>query len=230
MTGICLLSSGLDSVAALVMAKEKMDVALAITFDYGQRSAVIEAAFSKKICDHYNIVHKIIRLDWLADITTTSLVNKGESLPEPSDEELFSEIATKTAEAVWVPNRNGLMLNVAACFAESMDYEFIIAGFNGEEAETFPDNSPEFVDAANSLLTYSTLKDVKVYAPLLGMDKEGIVKASLESGAPLKWSWSCYDAGPIPCGVCESCKRRSLAFEKIGVTDPLFIELGDMNQ
>lgn len=224
MKGICLLSSGLDSVAALSMAKKKMDISLALTFDYGQRSAAIETSFSKKICDHYKIMYKTIQLDWLADITNTSLVNKEESLPEPSNEDLFSEAATNTAASVWVPNRNGLMLNIAACFAESMGCEFIIAGFNGEEAATFPDNSPEFVDAANIFLTYSTLKDVKVYAPLLGMDKESIVKTSLENDAPLKWSWSCYEAGPVPCGVCESCKRRSLAFEKIGVTDPLFAE------
>jgi len=58
----------------------------------------------------------------------------------------------------------------------------------------------------------------------LGLDKESIVKSSIENDAPLRWSWSCYDSGPVPCGVCESCKRRSLAFEKIGVTDPLFVE------
>ncbi|MDK2892316.1 7-cyano-7-deazaguanine synthase QueC [Methanohalophilus sp.] len=230
MKGICLLSSGLDSVAALAIAKKKMDIALALTFDYGQRSAAIEKSFSKKICDHYNIIHKTIQLGWLEAITTTSLVNKEKSLPEPSTKDLFSETATKTAASVWVPNRNGLMLNIAACFAETMDCEFIIVGFNAEEAATFPDNSPKFVDAANLFFTYSTLKGVKVYAPLLGMDKESIVKTSLENDAPLKWSWSCYASGPDPCGVCESCKRRSLAFEKIGRADPLFAETEGISQ
>jgi 7-cyano-7-deazaguanine synthase len=209
----------------MALAREKMDIPLALTFDYGQRCAAVETAFSRKICDHYNIMHKIIDLDWLADITTTSLVNKDKELPTPSDADLFSDMSTKTARAVWVPNRNGVMLNIAASFAESMDCDFIITGFNGEEAVTFPDNSPEFVDVANSFFSYSTLKDVKVYAPLLGMDKEMIVKTSLENGAPLKWSWSCYTEGPVPCGVCESCKRRALAFKKTEIPDPLLLGL-----
>jgi 7-cyano-7-deazaguanine synthase len=224
LTGICLLSSGLDSVAALAIAAGKMDIDRALTFDYGQRSASRELAFSEKICDHYGIAHGVIQLDWLAEITNTSLVNREAGLPQPSEDELFSSAAIESAKAVWVPNRNGVMLNVAAAFAESLGSDCIITGFNGEEAVTFPDKSSEFVDVANTFFSYSTLQKVRVYAPLIGMDKEAIVLSALQNNAPLKWSWSCYETGPLPCGVCESCRRRALAFEKAGVEDPLFSE------
>ncbi|NLO28960.1 MAG: 7-cyano-7-deazaguanine synthase, partial [Methanosarcina mazei] len=38
MKAITLLSSGLDSVAALAIAAESLEIEMAITFDYGQRA------------------------------------------------------------------------------------------------------------------------------------------------------------------------------------------------
>ena len=48
---IILLSGGLDSLVALGYTKEKYGIELALTFDYGQKSASQEIATSKKIAD-----------------------------------------------------------------------------------------------------------------------------------------------------------------------------------
>lgn len=45
---IILLSGGLDSVVSIATIKEEMDVSLAITFNYGQKSFENELAASKK--------------------------------------------------------------------------------------------------------------------------------------------------------------------------------------
>jgi len=37
--------------------------------------------------------------------------------------------------------------------------------------------------------------------------------------APLGLSWSCYESGDLPCGICESCLRRAKAFAEAGVED-----------
>src|SRR5574344_1468096 len=103
---IILLSGGLDSLVSLGISKEKFNIELALTFDYGQKSAKEEISASKKICDYYKIEHKIIKLDWLKDITQTALVS-GVNIPIVSEEDLHSKkFVENSAKAVWVPNRN----------------------------------------------------------------------------------------------------------------------------
>ena len=229
MSAILLLSSGLDSVAALSLAKKQVDVELAITFDYGQRSARREIEYAKVICNHFEIEHEIIPLDWLGKITNTSLVSKDVDVPKLTLKDISDsaapEITQESAKNVWVPNRNGVMINIAASFAESLECRFIIVGFNGEEAETFPDNSFEYVQTLDRCLSYSTRNGVKVFAPLIKFDKKAIVIEAMRAGALLEWSWSCYHGGDAPCDVCESCVRRARGFAEAGIDDPLLVRL-----
>ena len=57
------MSGGLDSLVALGYSKKHTDynIELALTFDYGQKTVIAEIEHSKKICDYYNIEHKIIK-------------------------------------------------------------------------------------------------------------------------------------------------------------------------
>lgn len=229
MKAITLLSSGLDSVAALAIAARSLEIEMAITFDYGQRAGQREIEYSRKVCEHFGIEHRIISLDWLGEITHTSLVNRNEKVPslsfEDIDEAAPVTITENSAKAVWVPNRNGVMLNIAGSFAESRGCDYIVVGFNGEEAGTFPDNSLDYVHAMNHAFSYSTQNGVRVLAPLIELGKTEIVKRALEAKAPLEYSWSCYHGGEIPCGKCESCVRRARAFKNIGTKDPLLERL-----
>ena len=152
---IILLSGGLDSLVALT---------------------------SFNICKYYNIEHKVIKLDWLKEITNTSLVSNN-MIPT-------SNFSTKnSAEAVWVPNRNGLFLNIAASFCDSYKFKHIIFGANKEEAEHFPDNSEQFIKKSEEFFKFSTIKNPKVIAPCKDMNKIEIInfmiqkKRSLFSGS-----------------------------------------------
>ncbi len=230
MKAITLLSSGLDSVAALAIAAKELEIEMAITFDYGQRAVKREIEYSQKVCEYFWIEHRIIKLDWLSEITSTSLVNRDADVPslsfEDIDETAPTEITAESAKAVWVPNRNGVMLNIAGSFAESRECDYLIVGFNGEEAGTFPDNSLEYVQAMDRAFSYSTQNKVKVLAPLIEFGKTEIVRKAMEVKAPLEYSWSCYHGEEIPCGECESCRRRARAFKNVGVKDPLLERLG----
>ncbi|MHC1756828.1 MAG: 7-cyano-7-deazaguanine synthase QueC [Methanosarcina sp.] len=225
MKAITLLSSGLDSVAALAIAADSLEIEMAVTFDYGQRAGQREIEYSRKVCEHYGIEHRVIKLDWLAGITHTSLVNRDEDVPslsfEDIDEAAPAAITEASAKAVWVPNRNGVMLNIAGSFAESRGCDYLVVGFNGEEAGTFPDNSLDYVRAMDHAFSYSTQNGVRVLAPLIELGKTEIVRKALEVKAPLEYSWSCYHGGETPCGECESCVRRARAFKNAGAKDPL---------
>src|SRR5574344_1882756 len=177
---IILLSGGLDSLVSLALTRKEYNVELAMTFDYGQKALQTEIKASRAICEHYNVEHKVIKLDWLKDITKTALVGNKE-IPVTTTNDIESENFTKrSAMSVWVPNRNGAFLNIAAAFADSFDYDFIIIGANKEEGATFPDNTQEFINRCNAVFEYSTQTKPKVLAPLINLKKGDIVKKALE--------------------------------------------------
>lgn len=209
--GIILLSGGLDSLVSLGLGMQKYGISLALTFDYGQKALDQEVSTSKNICDYYKIEHKVIKLDWLKEVTHTALVSN-EDLPEGIDN------PEQSAKSVWVPNRNGLFLNIAGSFADGNDYDYIIIGANKEEGQTFPDNTQEFIDKINAEFEYSTQKHPKVVAPLINSDKNDIVKLALEHKIPLEFVRSCYASGEKHCGKCESCTRLKNALIANGDT------------
>lgn len=217
---IVLLSSGLDSSVNFLVALRRTDILLALTFDYGQRAVHQEIKHSKLLCDRYGIKHKVIELPWLRDITKTSLVNTGSDIPV--DVEIDALEKTKeTARAVWVPNRNGVFLNIAASFADSLKAQVVVPGFNKEEAVTFPDNSEDYLDAATTAFSYSTQNHVEVECYTSQMDKPEIARLGRELGLDFSQVWACYFGGSTSCGVCESCLRFNRAMKALSAQSRL---------
>lgn len=215
---IAVFSGGLDcTVAASVYAKEYE--IHAITFNYGQKAFTQELNASEKICEKMGFIHHVIDLDWLAQISTSSL-NTSEDIPEVDFSDLDDDKkSAETASSVWVPARNTVFTSIAASFAESIGAEIIIVGWDKEEANTFPDNSKEFLESFNELFKVGLPIDIEVKAPAIDLDKYEIVKLGSQVNAPMDLSYSCYKGSNIHCGVCESCMRRKRGFEKAGIKD-----------
>ncbi len=184
---------------------------MALIFDYNQRAKEGEILASKKIAEHYGIEHKVVELPFLAQISKSALNDASKNVE-------FDTLGEQSAKAVWVPNRNGLFVNIAASYADSFGYDFIIIGANKEEAQTFPDNGLEFLNRADSFFEYSTMKQPKVLAPLKDMEKFEIINCAIENNVPLNLLKSCYKHNAqnpnAHCGVCESCKRLKMAILK----------------
>jgi 7-cyano-7-deazaguanine synthase len=224
---VVLLSGGLDSLVAAALTREgsltpcplslqergaEAELVLAITCDYGQRAARREVEAAGRQCAWLGCAHEVVALPWLGELGGNALTDAGRELPEPGAEELdTAEITTATARAVWVPNRNGVMVNVAAAYAERLGAEWVVCGFNVKEAATFPDNSRGFMEAADCLWGFSTATGVRMYSPTADWDKREIVARGREVGAPLELVWSCYLGGVEQCGRCESCRRLARA-------------------
>ena len=214
---VVLLSSGLDSSFNLYKAREKYEVVLALTFNYGQRAMRREIEHSKKLADSLNIPHKVIDLTWFRDFTSTSLVS-GQGIPTGTDVEIDSlSRSQETKKSVWVPNRNGIFLNIAAGFAEGLKAQAVIPGFNFEEAQTFPDNSQAFLKALDNSFAYSTESRVVTECFSTELNKTQIVAEALRIGVPLAMLWPCYLDGDTWCGTCESCQRFKRAVEANGI-------------
>jgi 7-cyano-7-deazaguanine synthase len=113
---------------------------------------------------------------------------------------------------VWVPGRNAVFVAVGAAWAEALGCPVVLTGFNREEADTFPDNSPEFVAAAGRFLASGTRSGVRVESPTLHWDKPEIARQARALGLGPDDFWSCYQDGPEPCHRCESCLRSARAW------------------
>lgn len=220
---VVLLSGGLDSAFNLWQAKRDHDVVLSLTFDYGQRAAAAEVRSAAKLSQLCGVTHQVVQLPWFKDFTSSSLVNRQAVVPLAHDIEIDSlEVSNQTAKAVWVPNRNGIFLNIAAGYAEGLGADLILTGFNIEEAATFPDNTQAYLDATNFALEFSTANKVRAFSYCANMSKTEIVRAGKKIGLPLKELWPCYLDGEEWCGVCESCQRFARAVrakDEVGISE-----------
>jgi len=216
-TAITLFSGGLDSAVATLLARRRYKIALALTFDYGQRAARQEIEAANAFCKHYKIHHEVIKLPWLHTISHSSLTQSSKSLPTFEARELGEKKnkEKKSARAVWVPNRNAVFTNIAAAYAEAKRCDVIVAGFNAEEATTFPDNSMRFIETSNKLFSSSTLSHPKLVSPTQKMKKIEIARNAVKLKLIPDFFWSCYEGGAKMCGQCESCARTIRAFRKI---------------
>ena len=214
---IALLSSGLDSSVALLLArKQGFSVAFALTYDYGQRAAVREMESARRIAEYLGIAHRTLSLPWFRDLKGGGALLEGDAqLPQPSVENLSERaFGEKSAAAVWVPNRNGVFIEIAAAFAESEGADAVLVGFNREEAQTFPDNSEAYRAAITASLAFSTANQVEVFSPTVAMTKTEIVKEAVRQGFPFSLLWSCYESRAKMCGRCESCMRLKRALSE----------------
>lgn len=218
MKAIVLLSGGLDSAVNLYWAVRQYEVTTAMFFDYGQRAVEPERKAAAWLCSQARVPLKELPLPWLRRITHTALVNKMQPLPQLQSNQLDDATLThESAKNVWVPNRNGLFIQIAACYADAYGVDRIIVGFNREEGATFPDNTAEFMATCDAALNFSTQVHPKVESYTINMDKTEIAKAGVALGLDLSRVWSCYEAGPEACGQCESCLRQRRALAQAGL-------------
>ncbi len=214
---VVLLSGGLDSSYNLVKALEKFSVRLVLTFDYGQRAAEREIHSARRLAKTYLVEHRVVSLPWFKDFSKSSLTS-AEEVPRGSVVQIDSLTRSlETASRVWVPNRNGIFLNIAAGFAEGLGAGVIVPGFNVEEANTFPDNSADFLHALDSSFSFSTATKVRTFCFSTAMNKTSIVTDAIKSGLDLTVLWPCYLNQPQWCGECESCQRFARAVEANGL-------------
>ena len=219
-SSVVLLSGGLDSSANLAFACARDRVSLALHVDYGQRAEASEWKAAKKLAEYYGVKLEKLDLRWLGALGGSSLTETSREIPTLEHAELDTlPKIRETAKAVWVPNRNGVLIQAAAAYAERMGAKRVVVGFNREEATTFPDNTQDFLERSSHALELSTQNGVAVFCYTTAWDKQEIIEElkKLPKRFPHELVWSCYHSGETPCGKCESCGRRARALAAAGI-------------
>ena len=123
-----------------------------------------------------------------------------------------------------VPFRNGILLAIAAGYAESRGIGDIILGSHLGDVSIYPDCRKEFNVAMSKAIKLGTYKKIKFIAPFEQMRKEDIVKYGLKIDVPYATTYSCYNGKTRPCLKCGTCTERTEAFYLNNVKDPLLTD------
>ncbi len=223
MKALVLFSGGLDSTTCLALAVERYGAenVLALSVSYGQKhTKELEAA--RAVAAYYGVRLQALDLAAIfADSDCSLLKGSSQEIPKESYAEQLSE-TDGAPVSTYVPFRNGLFLSSAASVALSNGCSVIYYGAHADDAagNAYPDCSQEFNDAINTAIFLGSGKQLRVEAPFVGKTKADVVAEGLRLNAPYHLTWSCYEGGEHPCGLCGTCRDRAAAFAANGVSDP----------
>jgi 7-cyano-7-deazaguanine synthase len=213
---VVLLSGGLDSATTAAIAIAQGHQVIALSFRYGQRHEK-ELAAAKKIAEALAIKeHFITEID-LSQWGGSSLTDESMAIPQGG---LQPDIIPST----YVPGRNTVFIAIALSLAEAKNAQAIYLGINAVDYSGYPDCRPEYLAAYQKLANLSSKAGVEgnapqLIAPLVEDSKVDIVRRALELNVPIADTWSCYQGGVIPCGLCDSCRIRDRALIEAGRSD-----------
>ncbi len=213
MKSVIVLSGGMDSLTALAEMINRGDEIVCLNFQYGSKHNAKENEAIKKITEHFRVPLKQIVLDF-NDYLKSDLLNSGGEIPE-------GHYAAENMKKTVIPFRNGIMLSIAAGFAESIEASTVVLGNHAGDHAIYPDCRATFVDAMDKAINLGTYAGIRLFSPFLLLTKGQIVSRGIELGVPYEHSWSCYKGGDIHCGKCGTCVERLEAFEQAGIQDPL---------
>jgi 7-cyano-7-deazaguanine synthase len=210
---VVLLSGGMDSVTALYHARQVHDIAGVVSFHYGSKHNDREIPFAAWHARHLGIRHDIIQLDFINAFFKSDLLQSGGEIPKGHYEE-------QSMKKTVVPFRNGIMLSIAAGYAESLEaVGLVIAAHAGDHA-IYPDCREEFMRAMGDAIRSGTYAGIELLRPFIAISKAGIAALGRDLGVDYAHTWSCYVGGETHCGECGTCVERREAFLLAGVPDP----------
>jgi len=217
---IVLFSGGIDSTTALYWARRRFSKVTALTVDYGQTHR-LEVRQARRIARSLKVPHLVVSLP-LKPWVSSALLGDGRHIPPG----LKTARDDQGVPYTYVPFRNGIFLALAAAAAESRGAWDLVTGFHRLDTPDYPDTSGEFVRRMAAAINSGSAasrrgKRFRIHAPLLRLDKKGIISLGLKLGADYSRSLSCYRGREMPCGRCPACEVRDAAFAALGRVDPL---------
>ena len=212
---VVLLSGGLDSATTLFVAKKKGYDCHCLVFDYGQRHRreIISAKAVAKLA-HCPVEEVKISFPWKGSALTDAHI----AVPKNK------KPSRSGIPITYVPARNIIFLSFAASFAEAINAKSIFIGANAVDYSGYPDCRPKFIKSFQAMLGQGIKagvegKPIYIDTPLIHLSKAQIIKLATKLGVPLAQTWSCYQGGSKPCGVCDSCQLRNKGFEEAKIVD-----------
>jgi 7-cyano-7-deazaguanine synthase len=229
---VAVFSGGLDSTT---LVYEMLNAGLTphlLSFNYGQRHAK-ELEYATKTAELLGLRHDICDLTALTHLISNSALTSvaqdvaSGSLLNPSIEVPEGHYAEDNMKLTVVPNRNMIMLSIAAGVMVNNSYRLIATGVHAGDHFVYPDCRPNFLTALNAAVFFGnegfgaipkgdnlTAIPGLIYAPFLLTTKADIAAQAIRLQVPFENTWSCYKGGELHCGKCGTCVERLEAIDE----------------
>ena len=203
----------MDSVVAFYDAISCHEVVAAISFDYGAKHNHKEIPFAAYHCRKFKLEHRVIPLSFVGELFKSDLLKSGGAIPDGHYEE-------QTMKSTVVPFRNGIMLSIAAGFAESRDARGLVIAAHAGDHAIYPDCREEFMISIAEAIRLGTYAGITLLRPFITTTKADIAHRGKALGVDFSQTWSCYKGSTLHCGTCGTCVERREAFILAGIPDP----------
>ena len=180
---VVLLSGGIDSIVCAELARRGGELAGCVFVDYGHPAQQQEGWKAFAYCGARGIPLKVVHAFGI------DLGDMGSALG-----------------ARVVPNRNAILLALAANAARALGGDSVCIGANDADQHFYRDCRPVFFRSMSLAIA------MRIDTPLVKMSKREIIDMAREFGLTEADTWSCYGAGPKPCGACPSCLESTKAW------------------
>jgi 7-cyano-7-deazaguanine synthase len=207
----------MDSVTGLYEAHAKYQVAAALSFHYGSKHNGRELPFAQLHAKRMGVEHLTIPLDFVGEYFQSNLLQSGGPIPKGHYEE-------ENMKQTVVPFRNGIMLAVAAGFAESRGVDALVIAAHAGDHAIYPDCREGFMQSMARATRLGTYNAVELLRPFITMTKAEITALGCKLGIDYAETWSCYEGRELHCGECGTCVERREAFLLAGIPDPTAYE------
>lgn len=178
-----LLSGGIDSLVCAESLRRSGELAGCVFVDYGHPAQVVEGWKAFAYCGTRRVPLRAVHAFGLD----------------------LGDMAAAAGARV-VPHRNAILLSLAANAARGLGADRLVIGANAADQADYPDCRPAFLDAM------ATALGMPVVAPLVGLSKAEVIRRARALGFTPDDAWSCYGAGPEPCGSCPCCRSAGAAW------------------
>lgn len=220
---VVILSGGMDSTITMRLAVEKYGAenVSAITFFYGQKQ-VREIQQAQWSTSALHVKHKIVDASFLGEISKGFSANVDTDMEMPTIKDVLGDPRPKT----YVPNRNMILMSIAAAYAETQNVDTILTGLQVHDEYGYHDTTQRWVNKVNDLLSENRIIKIKLIAPFSQLSKfdELTILRELDGDLSLtSMTLTCYNPNDVgeSCGKCPSCSERIANFAKVGEKDPV---------
>lgn len=185
---VCLASGGLDSLVCMRLLQSNDISFLPLYVDFGQLARKREIDSLRLACRQFGFPAPLkMKVKGFGSLIRTGLTDPN----------------LRVNEDAFTPNRNLLFLTLATSVGFQKGCRNVVVGFLDEKSAIFPDQTDDFLRAAEAAISASLGSAIEVFCPLRNLTKRDVVKLASELG--VAHYYSCHLGSDEPCGRCIAC-------------------------
>jgi 7-cyano-7-deazaguanine synthase len=200
---VLLASGGLDSTTLAYWLLARGFLPVPVFVNYGQHCAEHE----------HNVLMQVLPQQLAARVQPIDISDVYRGAPSRLIHEADLWTEHITADDLYLPYRNLLLLSASAAYAQSHGLSAVYAAFiNSNHAKEIDCSADFFAQLASVFRDYG---GVRIEMPFRNMAKSEVARIGVQLGVPIELTYSCQVSSSVPCGACPNCVDRREALDAL---------------